>query len=193
MTRAVPKIGEAGYERVDADAYRTPPQPIEALLDHVAFEGLTWECAAGEGDMSAVLRRRGMRVVTSDIRRTGTDWDDTDFLALSTVVVIDALIRQGLKNIITNPPYSVADDFVRRALAITKVTGGKVAMLLGHDYDTALVQRRWAFRDHPAWSCKIQIPRISWLNFEKKSGPRQIHAWFVWSWSHQGDPVIKYA
>ena len=32
-----------------------------------------------------------------------------------------------------------------------------------------------------------------WLGFEDKASPRQVHAWYVWDWQHQGPPTIRWA
>ena len=64
-----------------------------------------WESATGEGDMAGVLQTYFETVYTTDIL------DGTDFLKSS----IDAADW-----IITNPPFSLAEAFIRRAAELGK-------------------------------------------------------------------------
>lgn len=118
----------------------------------------------------------------------------TDFLSIETTPLIDRLLREGLYNIVTNPPYGEAQHFIERSLAIAKACrqrrgAGKVAMLLGHDYDTALTARGHLFR-HPAFFGTLRLgKRITWLGLEGKSSPRQIHDWFIWDFGK--DPAAR--
>jgi hypothetical protein len=189
---SIAQIGEAGYERIANDEYRTPAWVTEHLLAHVKFSGLVWECAAGQGDMVAPLRAAGLEVCASDI--AGYDGRHLDFLSIKTTPLAQGLVRDGLAAIISNPPYSHAGAFIERALAITEKNRGKVAFLLGHDYDTAITTRGHLFR-HPAFYGKLMLPRrIRWVGFEDKASPRQIHAWTLWDWSKDpaARPVIIY-
>lgn len=180
MTRAAPAIGESGYQRLDADAYRTPAWVTEALLANVEVRGPIWEPAAGEGDMAVVLARAN-RVFTSDIRALGTDWDGLDWESLdwSEAARKRGHPLHGVQSIITNPPYSLADRFIERSLALAEERNGMVAMLLLHEFDTA-AGRRDLFT-HRAFACKLVLGRrIRWLGFEDKASPRQNHSWYVW-------------
>ena len=87
--------------------------------------------------------------------------------------------------IVTNPPYSngLAEKFVRHALKLTDPVNGKVAMLLPLAWDSAKT-RRDLFAEHPAFKAKYTLTRrIRWENLkQKKNGPSQNHAWYVWDW-----------
>lgn len=180
--------GGEGYARIAHDAYQTPAWVTELLLKHVAFESVVWEPAAGEGFMARPLKAAGLDVFTGDIRKCGTNDDRVDFLGLW-----NARDMTEVRAIITNPPFSHAEGFIRRALEITAVTGGKVAMLLPYEYDTALKARGDLFKDRP-FACKIVLGRrIRWVGFEDKASPRQNHAWYVWDWHRAESPRIIYA
>lgn len=188
MTRAAPAIGESGYQRLDADAYRTPAWVTEALLANVEVRGPIWEPAAGEGDMAVVLARN-LKVFTSDLRQTGTDWDGLDFdtsLEWSEAARKRGHPLHGVQSVVTNPPYALADRFIERALALTSERNGMLALLLPHEFDCA-AGRHEIFAGHPAFACKMTLTkRIRWLGLpppepgKKKSTPRKHHAWYVW-------------
>jgi len=91
-------IGESGYQRLENDAYYTPAWCTEALLRHVSFSNV-WECASGKRNISNVLESFGVKVVSTDIDH-GPNFD---FLSMG---------KTG-NDIVTNPPYSHAEQFLR--------------------------------------------------------------------------------
>jgi hypothetical protein len=103
----------------------------------------------------------------------------------------DFLERSSPSNgdIVTNPPFRLAEQFVRHALAVTKHRGGKVAMLLPYSFDSAK-SRVDLFK--PPFKIRYNLTkRIRWENLEqKKAGPSQNHAWYVWDWSYSGPPMV---
>lgn len=99
--------GNSAIGRREADFYPTPPEVTVALLDFLRLPENTviWEPAAGEGDMAGVLQTYFETVYTTDIL------DGTDFLKSS----IDAADW-----IITNPPFALAEEFIRKAASLGK-------------------------------------------------------------------------
>lgn len=99
--------GNSAIGRRESDFYPTPPEVTVALLDFLRLPENTviWEPAAGEGDMAGVLQTYFETVYTTDIL------DGTDFLKSS----IDAADW-----IVTNPPFSLAEAFIRRAAELGK-------------------------------------------------------------------------
>lgn len=167
---------DSGYARVAFDQYETPEWVTEALLPHLSRFSV-WEPACGSGKMARVLDRAGRIVTKTDIQ-TGDD-----FLSCARPVCAGSIV--------TNPPYSLATQFIERALQITERFSGEVAMLLRTDFDHAK-SRRHLFADHPAFSKKLVLTkRIQWFE-ESKSSPSFNHAWFIWDWQHQGAPTIAY-
>jgi hypothetical protein len=168
------------YELLPGDCYYTPAWVTEALLDVEKFPVPVLEPAAGEGHMSEVITKKYGSCAIFDLLRHGVD-----FLTE----------KQPWEAIITNPPYSngLAEKFVRKALDLTEPYAGKVAMLLPLAWDSAK-GRRDLFKDHPAFKAKYTLTkRIRWVNLEqKKNGPSQNHAWFVWEWGHSGPPTLGY-
>jgi hypothetical protein len=134
--RATPHIAphRAAYE-----FYPTPPEATRALLSVERFDGTIWEPACGQGHISKVLAAAGHTVVSTDLAPCWNFGEGGhDFLAEN---------APRAKHIVTNPPYGrgLADAFVTHALALTKRTGGTVAMLL------ALQSLAHPLR-HPFWT-----------------------------------------
>lgn len=178
---------------VAANFYPTPPEATRALLSVETFNGLIWEPACGEGHISRELARAGYAVHATDLNDWGTGIPGIDFLADDVMQRVwhDCAPPRPL-NIITNPPYGsgLADAFVRRALAITRQTGGKVAMLLNlaslaHPSRTP----RWK-RLPPARIYAIDGV-VCWPDPTKRP-PRHFtehrYAWCIWEPGHSGPP-----
>ena len=108
-------------ERQAEDYYATSPEAVEWLLRLEQFQGPILEPACGEGHMSRVLESAGYAVTSRDLVDRGYGEPDCDFLA------IDNTEWNG--DIITNPPYKYAQEFVEKALSIIP-EGHKVAMFL---------------------------------------------------------------
>jgi hypothetical protein len=100
----------------------------------------------------------------------------------------DLSVYVGL-DIATNPPFSLADEFVKQSLAITEAPRGKVAMLLPYTFDAAK-SRRHLF--YSPFKIRYNITtRIRWANLEqKKAGPSTNHCWYVWDWNNTEPPQL---
>lgn len=177
----------SGYARKPFDLYSTPAWCTEIIVPYLRGPNL-WEPARGDGHMVEVLRRHHFCVYYTDIAK------GDDFLEY------DRAPTFGLSHnprtpqaIVTNPPYSLAQEFVRKALELMAPVGGQVAMLLRVDFDSAKT-RRDLFQNNPAWGTKIVfLDRIKWFEGESKKTPSENHAFFLWDFQHTGEPRIHYA
>jgi len=105
--------GNPAGGRKPSDFYPTPPEVTEALLRHlkIPLPATIWEPACGEGHMSEVIASYGYNVVSSDLHDTGYGQACSDFLT-STCEICDWII--------TNPPFSLAEQFIRRCRELDK-------------------------------------------------------------------------
>ena len=175
--------GESGYERIERDAYYTPAWCTETLLRHVEFEGLVWECAAGNGQMSEVLVAAGLDVRTSDIEPISPVTISLDYL--------NDVMPWDISHVVTNPPYAQAQAFIERALEDTQSNAGKVAMLLRNEYDSAKT-RAHLFGDCPQFALKLVLTKRPKWFADDKASPRHNFSWFVWGWAHEGPAEIRW-
>lgn len=102
--------------RVEHDFYATDPIAIKYLLEHETFSENIWECACGTGNLSLELERYGYNVTSTDLVYRGFGGGQIDFLKCN---------KEFDGDIITNPPYKYATEFVLKALELSK---RKVAM-----------------------------------------------------------------
>lgn len=95
--------GNSAWKRQASDFYPTPPEATQALLDFLKIPTGTvvWEPAVGEGHMAEVMQANGYQVIGTDIE-AGTDF-------------ITADMPEGAQWIITNPPFSLAEQFIKTA------------------------------------------------------------------------------
>ena len=113
-------------EREANDYYATEPKAIEMLLEKEQFFPYIWECACGGGHLSKVLIEKGYKVKSSDIVDRG--FENTEIIDFLNVTKEE--VKQDFsRDIITNPPYKYAKEFVEKALEISK-DSAKVAMFL---------------------------------------------------------------
>ena len=161
------------------DFYPTPPSATQALLDREAFGRVVWEPACGDGAISEVLKQKGYRVISSDIVDRGYGRVE-DFLRST----------RRPESIVTNPPYTLAEEFVRKALAVTT---NKVAMLLRLAFLESQ-QRYRLFKETPLESVYVFSRRLSMAQggAERLSSGAVAYAWFVWRHGYRGEPRIRW-
>ena len=111
--------------RVDGDFYATNPLAVEMLMDNYKFnEGSFLEPCVGNGNVLSVIKARfpASEIVGVDIIDRG--YPNTiihDFLTYPAGRKFD--------NIITNPPYALAKEFVEKGMELLD-DKGKMAMFL---------------------------------------------------------------
>lgn len=172
-------IGGAMVGRQKDDFYPTPPEATEALLSVERFDGAIWEPACGDGAISRVLEAHGYTVQSTDLVDRNYGIAHIDFL----------MERQILPNIVTNPPFKLANQFVRHAVSLTT---GKVAMLLKIAFLEG-VERSRLFRETPLARVHVFSKRVTFRNTERgdvNGSGMMAFAWFVWEHGHIGKPEL---
>ena len=173
------------HKRAEHDYYATSPEAVVELLKVEEFCPNIWEPACGELHISKVLKSAGYKVFNSDIVYRGYEDKVVDFLKTN---------EKDLDiDIITNPPYKKAKEFVAKALA-TVSDGHKVAMLLkltflegkkrGELFNTNPPKKVYVFRNRTKCAMNGDFDRI---------GSSAItYAWFVWEKGFKGKPTIDW-
>lgn len=148
-----------------SDFYPTPPAVTQAILEHIKIPdgGTIWEPAAGDGRMADQIRKNGFNVIETDIQ-TGTD-----FLTVHEFSQFDWII--------TNPPFSLADQFILHAVTFQR----PFAFLLKVNYFSAKKRLNLFRKFPPSMVCPLTwrphfLPDLP----DKKSSPPMDVAWYVW-------------
>lgn len=122
---------------------------------------------------------------------TSRDIIDRGYGEVADFLAIDNLQWDG--DIITNPPYAYAQEFVEKALQIIP-EGKKVCMFLKLTFLEGR-GRKHLFRTQPPARVWVSSSRLLCAmngEFDKISGSATAYAWFVWVKGYQGDTVIKW-
>lgn len=180
-------------ERQQHDYYATEPKAVEILLEQENFNPYVWECACGEGHISEVLKAHGYKVKSSDLYDRG--YEDTEIIDFLTVRKED-IKHDASRDIITNPPYKYAKEFVEKALEIS-MNGTKVAMFLKLTFLESK-SRKKLFEECPPKVVYVSSSRLQCAkngDFEKYGKgvcTAVAYAWYVWEKGYKGDPIIKW-
>ncbi len=182
--KSISASNHADGDRVTQDYYATEPKATEWLLRLEQFKGPILEPACGEGHIAQVLIGGGYSVTSRDIVDRGFG-EVADFLA------IDNLQWNG--DIVTNPPYSYAQQFVEKALQIIP-EGYKVAMFLKLTFLEGKARKHFFLSQPP---CRVWVSSSRLLcapngDFASVKSSAVAYAWFVWEKGFKGDTIIKW-
>ena len=157
-------------KRRELDFYPTPPEVTHALMRFLKLSTnlRILEPACGTGEMAEVIRMYNKEVYAYDLRETGYRYNQNkpqDFLTE----------QWSFDAIITNPPFNLAEQFIRHALNQAPI----VAMLLKSQYWHAKT-RTPLFKEHPpAWVLPLNW-RPDFRAGELGGSPTMEVAWTVW-------------
>ena len=175
---ASPKSKISGYERDEHDWYLDPEFCTEFLMDKVYFEGPIYDPACGQGNILNVFDSRGYVTTGCDIVDRGWPkmYPTADFLR-------DDRIHMGLiRNIVCNPPYKLAERFIRRSLAVAH---GQIAILTRLDFLGS--QKRYDLFQgtNPRPFLVLVLSRRpsmppGWKDEVKGEGGQQDYCWVCW-------------
>lgn len=162
--------GNGTYGRKEKDFYPTPPEVTVALLKELNISKLStiWEPACGQGHMVKTMESMGYHVIGTDIQ------NGIDFLKAPLV---------DCDWIITNPPFSLADKFIRRCWEYKK----PFALLLKAQYWNA-AKRVVLFQE-----CRpLLIMPLTWRpDFTGKGGAMMDMSWCVWIPGSEGQTSFQ--
>jgi len=164
------------------DYYATDPMAADLLLTLESFSTNILEPACGEGHLSKVFERHDYKVKCSDLiyRGYGVKKDFFDYTHWN-------------GDIITNPPYKFAREFVEHALDIVP-SGNKVVMFLKLSFLEG-VKRKKLFLQHPPQTVYVSSSRIicakngDFVTFNQSA---IAYAWFVWEKGYSGKTIIEW-
>lgn len=205
--------GKGKSNRQKDDFYATDPKAIEALFNAPCYSHTQvtelylkhakndpnfyfWEPAAGNGNLSNWLRDNGYNVIASDLKYRGcTDGsiiDGLDFLN----TIPDKKFKGAAGHpfvIITNPPYSLATEFIEHALEILPMGGLYIALMnityLAGQKRYQRVYNKGSLREVYVFSKRIEC----WKNGERpkdKCGSIANYAWYVFQKGFNGHPTL---
>lgn len=156
-----------GTQRRDRDAYSTPTWCTEAIVREIVWGTIPviYEPCAGDGAICDVLNKLTDGVVfAADINPDCRMGGGEDFLKNNEEVRYDFII--------TNPPFSLAQEFVDRSLALANC----VVMLLPINFlGSQKRQEWWQTRKPTAFHILSKRPSFTGSGTDSNE-----YAWYVW-------------
>ncbi|MGB4101060.1 MAG: hypothetical protein WBK91_04050 [Alphaproteobacteria bacterium] len=166
-------VGASGTTTVEVTRTRRKhdyyPTEVPATVAFMRAEEMRmppkiWEPACGEGHMAKVIAQHGREVVASDLINRGYGVGGKNFLFAT---------EARAPGIITNPPFSLAEMFIRKAMELRVEY---LAMLLKSTYYHAGCRSGLYYRHRP--SRKYDL---TWrLDFTGEDCPVMECSWWVW-------------
>lgn len=174
-------------ERQNEDFYATDPIAADLLLKEEKFSHNIWECACGQKHLSGVFEKHGYNVRSSDlIDRCGNEV--FDFLSMEN--------QSWDGDIITNPPYKYASEFIYKSLSVIQ-QGNKVAMFLKLQFMEGK-ERKHLFTKFPPKMVYVSSSRIlcakngDFEGLKASGGSAVAYAWYVWEKGFKGNTTVKW-
>lgn len=169
------------------DLYETPAEATRALMRNVPLPKWIWEPAAGRGAIARELMSAGHRVICTDLVKH----DDADEYIESGIDFLMERRPPSVQAIVTNPPYKLADEFVRHGLSLNlpvivllrlmAIEGTKRSDIVdGHLHEMWAGRERLPFMHRDGWdgpkNSNSGAP-FAWFVFrpEKRAGPIALH------------------
>lgn len=172
----------AKWARKPADLYPTPIDCTYSLLPHIVdilpSGSRILEPACADGQMVRPLKEFGYRVTATDLRpEVKGGVGGVDFLDR-----MNGMFEDGVYDgIITNPPFTIAEEFIRRALEIAPVA----VMLLKAQYWNTKGRKKLFRETRPLMELNLTW-RPAFLEAERGKSPLMDCAWVVWVRGHEG-------
>ena len=177
-------------ERETNDYYATDPIAIDKLLTVEEPSHFIYECACGEGHLSERLKEKGYEVFSSDI--VGRNYGDAvvqDFFEVNKL--------GGLFDILTNPPYKFAKEFVLHSLELLE-EGRTCYMFLKLTFLEGKTRYKELFSKYPPKRIHVFSERVlcakngKFKEMQNAGGSAVCYAWFVWEKGYKGKTEIDW-
>lgn len=171
-------------ERQAEDYYATEPKAAEILLEVMPGLNNIWECACGQGHLAKVFECVGKLGKATDLVNRGYGNVEDFFLCNETY-------HNG--DIVTNPPYKYAQQFVEHALELVD-RGRYVCMFLKVLFLEGKA-RKQLFSQHPPKIIYVSSSRLNCAkngDFQTFTSSAIAYAWFIWQKGYTGDSIVKW-
>lgn len=179
------------WERDPLDWYVEPKECSRALFELQNFVGPIWDPACGLGNIIQQAKQSGLVAYGSDIvSRDDFCSKEFDFLG-------EEEIPCDFQNIVTNPPFAIAEDFIRHAIDITP-TGGMVAAILPIVWLAGFSTKRSWMPVSPLFKVLPISPRPSMPpgkviqnNIKPGNGTKDF-CWLIWKVGYTCKPTVEF-
>lgn len=176
-------------EREIHDYYATDPNSLMLFLNQIKKDNFTlhkhiWECACGAGHLSKTLEAEGYDVYSSDLIDRGYGIGNKDFMKASIMYGYD---------ILTNPPYKYAQEFVEHALEILE-DGYFCIMYLKIQFLEGQARKKLFEKYPPKYIYVNSTRQMCYINgdMSEKKSSASCYCWFIWQKGCTQPPTIRW-
>ena len=176
--------------REDNDFYATDPHALEIFLEKIKKDGIElhnniWECACGQGHLSRVLENKGYNVWSTDLVDRGYGETGFDFIA--------PLPYEWNGDILTNPPYKYAKEFVEKAMKILEKQHYCI-MFLKIQFLEGQARRKMFYKYPPKYIYVNSVRQTCYINgdMSKKMSSATCYCWYIWEKGYIGEPKVRW-
>lgn len=179
-------------EREKNDFYATSPEAITHLIEGGAeIPYVIYEPACGNGCLSEILKAKyGRKVYSYDIIDRGYGEGVKDFFQTKE-------LPKDCNCILTNPPYSLATEFIVHALNLLR-EGGLCIMFLKTTFLEGKKRHEKLFSKCPPKTIYQFIQRIQcakdaqFAKMKEGGGSAVSYAWFIFQKDYKGETTVKW-
>jgi hypothetical protein len=175
------------------DGFHSPKEAVKLLVKHAKLKKRVWECANGYNRISNRLEKRGHKVFRSDIHK----WSDKTQKIADFTKTKFVPFKGKPFDIVTNPPFKIAQEFVESAMDKLPV-GGRLYLLLRLQFLEGKRRKKELFSKYPPMEVIVssaRLPRMHRFDFSLKQHRREVEkagkkystptsamcfCWFVW-------------
>lgn len=183
--------GHAQEEREENDFYATDPIAGEFLLELEPQLNDIWENACGQGHLAEVFRKAGKLKAISDLI-------DRDYKPEGVISSFGKDFMQMKKvwrgDIVTNPPYASATDWVEHSLELLQ-EGRFLALFMKISFLEGKTRRK-LFEENPPIRVWVSSSRINCAkngDFVKYGkGSATCYCWYIWQKGYKGPTEVKW-
>jgi hypothetical protein len=194
---AAQNFKKSDYERAANEWYVEPAWCVNAMANVIDLPGTIWDPACGMGTIPEVFRTRGKETWATDLIDRGYEamHSAVDFLSIDPVRVRDLQpdLLPDRYSIVTNPPFNLAEAFVRHAMQMPNVQ--KVVIVQQLKFLAS--QRRWRlYHEFPPSEVLIMSKRpsmppghaIAEMGEKAFKGGEVDYCWIIWDVANPLDP-----
>lgn len=180
-------------EREADDYYATDAIAIDKLLEAEKPHRFIWECACGGGHLSERLMEHGYEVFSSDIKYGGYT---KQHLILDFLKQEDKLFSFE-HDILTNPPYKYATEFVLKAVKLLH-ENCRCYMFLKLTFLEGKRRYIELFKNTPPSRVYVFSERVlcaknaEFDHMRENGGSAVAYAWFVWQKGYTGATEVRW-
>lgn len=186
--------GNPEHGRVENDYYATNPKAVEMLLTNYTFDAATiLEPCVGGGHIANAIKN----FYTNEREITGLDLVDRGY---PNTIVQDFLTWETDKKfegIITNPPFSLAQEFIEKGMELL-TDDGQMAMFLKVQFLEGAKRKEFFEKYPPKYVYVFRNRMATWNNGNeldpngKRWATTMCHAWFIWEKGSKTEPIVRW-